>query len=199
VYQKPAALFSALAAFGTWFGRGTIESWFFGHVIAMTPEPTLGFLVQYGPPTAFAILTFYLMTRGSGFELPNLPFWVPGALVPIDRAARLAFEAAERAGVVDLTSHPDTAPEERLRHYIYTFMVDDETLLLGAKPPSMQLMPIPRDERFYPVVGKNQFDALTPQRIAYTNVKIRHRDLRRIIREYPRRAREFATSHGFRR
>jgi hypothetical protein len=196
-----APLSSAVAAIGTWFGKGVIEAWFFEKVVAMTPDPISVGIVEYGPPTAFAALTIWLLLRNTDLELPSLTMTaLPWSLVPIDTAARLAFEAAEKAGVADLTTHPDTAPDERLRHYIYGFMVDDETTLLGAKPPSTRLMQISEDDgSLYPVVGENRLDALTPRRVAYTNVKIRRRDLNRIIREYPRRAREFARDHGIRR
>ncbi|HEV2548439.1 MAG TPA: hypothetical protein VGU20_13955 [Stellaceae bacterium] len=196
-----ALLLSAVASIGTWFARGAIEAWFFGKVVAVTPDPISGGIVEYGPPAAFAALTIWLLLRNTDLELPSLTMTAfPWSLVPIDTAARLAFEAAEKAGVADLTTHPDTAPEERLRHFIYGFMVDDQTTLLGAKPPSTRLTQVSDDDgSLYPVVGENRFDALTPRRVAYTNVKIRRRDLNRIIREYPRRAREFARDHGVRR
>ena len=79
-------------------------------------------------------------------------------------------------------------------------MSDNETVLCGAKPPSAKLRPIPRDDdSMYPVDGESRLDYVTPRRVAYVNVKIRGRDLNRIIRQFPAEARKFARDHGIRR
>lgn len=121
-------------------------------------------------------------------------WWILRRHIPILEAARLAYEAAERAGVVDMTTHPTSPPEVRLKFYIYVFFADDETTLYGAKPPSTKSLPIPRDEQkqLHPVDGENKLDYISPHRVGYVNVTIRRRDLNRIVREWPAKSKDFA-------
>jgi len=120
--------------------------------------------------------------------------------IPIHEAALIAYEAAERAGVVDMTTHPATAPEARLKFYIYVFYSDDEAILYGAKPPSTRSLPIPRQEymesSLYPVDGESRLDYLSPRRVGYVNVTIRRRDLNRIIQEWPAKSKDFARNYA---
>jgi hypothetical protein len=114
--------------------------------------------------------------------------------VPLWEAARIAYEAAERAGVVDMTTHPGSAAEVRLKFYVYVFLADDKTVLYGAKPPSTSPRPIAREEykQIHPVIGVDRLDYISPQKIGFENVTIKRKDLNRIIREWPDKSRDFA-------
>jgi hypothetical protein len=73
-------------------------------------------------------------------------------------------------------------------------MVDDEAVLFGVRPPSTKLRPIPRDElsELYPVTGLSQLNYRTPyDRVAYVEVEVRTKDVRRIARDYPKEAAKF--------
>lgn len=121
-------------------------------------------------------------------------WWFVHGHIPIWEAARLAYEAAESAGVADLTTNPSSAPEVRQKFYVYVFFSDDQTILYGVKPPSTKSHPIPRTELkgLRPIDGESRLDYISPQRIGYINVTIRRRDLNRIIRKLPEQSREFA-------
>lgn len=80
----------------------------------------------------------------------------------------------------------------KLDHFKYAMIVDDEITLFGVKPPSSQSIPIPKQELsvLYPVSGLSQLNQTIPYtQIVYTDVRIRKRDFRRIIRSYVYRAR----------
>jgi hypothetical protein len=122
-----------------------------------------------------------------------LNLWPFGRRLLIEDAARFAYEAAERAGVLDLVTSGESPPGVRLNHFKYVFMVDDEVVLYGVKPPSTQSFPIPREQysQLCPVEGESRLDKLAPRKIVYVDVTIGRQDLRRIIQEYPAKAREF--------
>jgi hypothetical protein len=105
--------------------------------------------------------------------------------IPIEDAARRAYEAAERVGSLD--SVVGTAPEERLNHFKFAFMLDDRITLYGVKEPSRRSRPIPRGELrdLPPVAGKSQLNYRWPyDRVAYTNVRISRAAVRKAIRRY---------------
>jgi hypothetical protein len=58
-------------------------------------------------------------------------------------------------------------------------------------------LPIPQGRlpELHPVSGLSQLNYMTPfNRVAYTDVSIRRKDLSRIIRQYPREAKAFAAT-----
>jgi hypothetical protein len=113
---------------------------------------------------------------------------------PAARSGAFAYEAAERANVAGSVLPAQLSPELKLDHFKYVFMVDDEAVLFGVRPPSTKLRPIPRDElsELYPVTGLSQLNYRTPyDRVAYVAVKVRTKDLRRIARDYPKEAAKF--------
>jgi hypothetical protein len=105
----------------------------------------------------------------------------------IEDAARIAYEKAERLSALEFVDSPNVAPENKLNHFKYAFMTNNEITLYGTKPPSSMSLPIPREElsELYPVPGLSQLNYLTPyQQIAYIDVAISRKDLRHIIRQY---------------
>ena len=119
--------------------------------------------------------------------------------IPIEEGARLAYEAAERAGSLDLVDSPKVPPASKLDHFKYAMLVDDEVQLYGVKVPSTQLLPIARKELsdIYPVTGLNQLNYTNPyDRIAYTDVMILVKDLRGLIRRYVPEVRSFRRRFG---
>ena len=115
--------------------------------------------------------------------------------IPLEDAARLAYEAAERVDALDMVSSQQLAPQVRLNHFKYVFMADDETVFYGVAPPSTRSLPIPRAKlkELYPMDDHNQLNFINPfDRIAYVGVKIRRKDLQRIIKQYPAQAKRFA-------
>ena len=115
--------------------------------------------------------------------------------IPLHIAARRAYEAAEKAGILHLTTSETASPEDKLFHFKLLFMVDDETELFGIKPPSTKSLRIPTSELqgrdFYPAGGdSSQLNHLIPKdRVAYTDVTEHRRDLRRVISSYIAEAR----------
>jgi hypothetical protein len=113
--------------------------------------------------------------------------------IPIEDAARIAYERAERANPLYLIDLPTMEPQAKLDHFKRAFMRDDEVTLYGIKPPSAALTPIPREElsELYPVSGLSQLNYITPfQQLAYTGVEISQKDLRRTIGQYIPRVRQ---------
>jgi hypothetical protein len=113
----------------------------------------------------------------------------------IQDAAQEAYEAAERAGALDVMVSDRGSPSFKLETFKYVFMVDDEVILHGAKPPSTNPLPIPREklQELHPVEASSQLNYTTPwNEVAYTNVTISRRDLRRIKRQWPAEAKKFA-------
>src|SRR5208283_676895 len=104
----------------------------------------------------------------------------PFGRIPLHDAARLAYEAAEKANVIELvgfTADPATA----LNHFKYVFMVDDEADLRGVKPPSTQQRQIPRDElhgQLMPMTDTSDLAfSASSKKAAYASVTVRRSDL----------------------
>ena len=114
------------------------------------------------------------------------------AMVPFHDAARAVYEAAEKAGVIDLMISQSMAPDARLNHFKLLLMVDDSVRLYGAKPPSTKSILIPKDElsgghELYPADGDvSEIWHLFPHEHppAYVRVAVPRRDLRRVIKKY---------------
>jgi hypothetical protein len=141
------------------------------------------------------IMAACALVAGWGFwpllkDAPQIQVSWPSIRVPLHLAARRAYEAAEKAGVLHLTTSETASPEAKLNHFKLLFMVDDETELFGVKPPSTQSLPISKTELrgmdIYPADGENSQlnHVLGQDRVAYTNVTVRRKDLRRVIDSY---------------
>lgn len=118
----------------------------------------------------------------------------PFGRVSLEDAARLAYEAAERKDALDLVCSRTSPPNVRLMHFKYVFMVDDGITLYGVQPPSTKSRPIPSDElaSLHPAnTGSALANLSRWDGIAYEQVTVSRRDLLRVIKSYPRVARQF--------
>lgn len=129
----------------------------------------------------------------------GLSLW-PFGRVPIQDAAQQLYEAAEKADALKYLIAEGASPLYKLETFKYVMMVDDEAVLIGEKPPSRRALPIPHEElrgSLMPVEGTSQLNYPVPLgKIAYSNVTIGRRDLRRIKRRWPSEAKEWAKRFG---
>ena len=117
---------------------------------------------------------------------------LPGTLtmMPLHEAARRVYEAVEKAGVLDLTTSPSSAPETKLTHFKLLFVVEDDVELFGIKPPSTKSRLIPKNElhgELYPADGDvSQLGHVASggPDATYVNVTVRRSDVRRMIKKY---------------
>jgi hypothetical protein len=102
----------------------------------------------------------------------------------------LAYEAAEKAGILHLTTGENVSADAKLNHFKLLFIVDDETRVFGIKPPSTRIRLLPKEELrkdMYPAEGDvSKLVYQWPRGgdladVAYTDVAIRRKDLRRVI------------------
>jgi hypothetical protein len=147
-----------------------------------------------GRDTPFCEITCKLYIENDRFRIKKV-ISKSGEMISLFEAATLAYEAAEEAGVLDLTTPTNASPENKLYHFKLLFMVDDQTDLFGVKPPSTKSRLIPKADLqghdLYPVEGESsQINLLIPgDRVAYTNVVLRRKDLQRVIDGYIAEAR----------
>lgn len=129
----------------------------------------------------------HLLLRYFKVEIAWPPF---GRRIPLHIAARCLYEAAEKAGVVDLMLSPTSSPDSKLQHFKMLMFVDDRVRLFGAKPPSTKSRLIPKNEfkghDIYPSERDDSIlDSIYPNEPpAYVNVTVPRSDLARIIRIY---------------
>jgi hypothetical protein len=64
--------------------------------------------------------------------------------VPLHVATTRAYEAAEKAGILDLTTSATSRADAKLNHFKLLFMVDSETELFGVRSPSTKSRLIPK-------------------------------------------------------
>jgi hypothetical protein len=121
------------------------------------------------------------------------------ARIPFHVAARHVYEAAEKAGILSLTSGSNESPDKRLNHFKLMFMIDDKIELFGVKPPSTKPTLIPKadlqGQDLYPVDGENsQIGHVLPldADVAYVDVTVARKDVRRVIKELLAEARELS-------
>jgi hypothetical protein len=103
--------------------------------------------------------------------------------VPLHVAARMVYEAAEKANH-PVIKNSSISPESKLNYFKVSFMVDDETEIFGVKPPSTKSRPIRKADRrgLWPVLGEvSQLEDLGHPE--YVDVTVRRKDLRRIIND----------------
>jgi hypothetical protein len=131
-------------------------------------------------------------------DVPWIEAYWPSIRIPLHVAARKAYEAAEKADILDLTTSTNSSPDDKLNHFKLLFMVDDETEIFGVKPPSTKLRLISKSDLqghdLYPAHGEiSQINHLLPgDSIAYLNVTVRRKDLRRVIEGYISEAKRIA-------
>jgi hypothetical protein len=116
--------------------------------------------------------------------------------IPLQEAARLAYEAAENSGILELTTSASSSPETKLRHFKFLFMVDDETQLYGVKPPSTKSRPISKADLVHLCPADGDVSELNSDvshgSAIYVNVTLRRNDLRRVINSYIAEAKRYA-------
>jgi hypothetical protein len=106
--------------------------------------------------------------------------------IPLHVAARRAYEAVEKDGIVDLTG----SPESKLNQFKFLFMEDPETDVFGVKPPSTKPRLIPKADLrsrhdLYPADGDiSQLDDIVSHNAVYVDVSVRRKDLPRVINDY---------------
>ena len=106
--------------------------------------------------------------------------------VPLDDAARLAYEGLERAGVLDVVLSRAVGPQTSLDHLKYVFLTSDNIDLRGIRPPSRQSLPIQPEEirKLFPTdKHPDSLSYIVGREPIYTGVSIRKRDLQRAVRQ----------------
>jgi hypothetical protein len=118
------------------------------------------------------------------------------ARIPLHEAAQLAYEAAEEADILKLTTSSNSSPDTKLRHFKFLFMVDDETQLFGVKPPSTKSRPISKADlmNLCPADGDvSHLNSEVPQGVpVYVDVTVQRKDLQRVIDGYIAEAKRYA-------
>jgi hypothetical protein len=120
--------------------------------------------------------------------IPEISWRFSSARVPLHRAATMAYEAAEKAGVLHLHVGSNELPEKRLWHFKLLLLVHDKTQLFGIKPPSTKSNPIPKSELIghdnYPMEG-GQIGPAIPLNAdpTYIDVMVGSKGLRLVIKE----------------
>ena len=132
----------------------------------------------------------FLLTAWAKPLLVKIGALWPWARVPIQDAAQDLYEACERAGALEYFVAQGSDPLYKLETFKYVMMVDDETVLFGIEPPSRAPRPIPSKEArgpLRPIEGTSQFNHGTPyDKVAYTDVTISRKDLRRLKKTWPK-------------
>jgi hypothetical protein len=148
-------------------------------------------LLHWGVPLLLAAIGVYLFWKTGNAHSFDFEEWSPSFLrIPLHIAARRVYEAAEKAGVVDLILSPTSSPDSKLQHFKMLMFVDDRVRLFGAKPPSTKSRLIPKNEfaghEIYPPEGEvSRLDSVYPNEPpAYVNVTVPRSDLARIIKIY---------------
>jgi hypothetical protein len=141
---------------------------------------------------AFVVILFIILLVAWLFaQLPRFQ-----SHIPLHEAARRAYEAIEKAGVVDVIFSPTTTAETKLNHFKLLFVVDAETELFGVRPPSTQSLLIPKSglEHLYPSDGEvsELSTGLALDSPTYINVTVRRKDLRRVIDGHINEAKQYA-------
>lgn len=102
--------------------------------------------------------------------------------LPLCRAARTAFEAAENAGLDGLAYGADRSPAEKLVHFMTWIVADERVRLHGRRPSSSVVRPILPAER--PNLMPNAGGDLTDDfgAVVYVDVTVNRLDFMRFLR-----------------
>lgn len=138
-------------------------------------------LVQYGFLALLTGLALWLFW-------PELEERLLGSkMMLVDEAARIAYEAAEKAGGLDLVSMTGDKADEKLSYFRYAFLLWPEFTVFGAEPPSQAMKPIPRNiyNQLRPIDGHaNSLGLAREREPRYVNVSVKRGDLRRGIKKH---------------
>jgi hypothetical protein len=149
-------------------------------------EPLLGWHVA-GPAMGLcAVVTAWgFWPAVKSIEWPF--FWKP---IGFHRAATKAYEAAERAGVLNQYVGSNDSSDKALYHFKVLLMVHDRTQLFGAKPPSTKINAISKSdlmgEELTAIEGTgDQVYPMLPLGAdpVYVNVSVGRKGLRHVIKE----------------
>jgi hypothetical protein len=110
--------------------------------------------------------------------------------MPLQSAAQIAYERAERDGWLEYVAGNTQNPAERLTifKHMMTIQADEGSIILkGVRPPSTQAYPIPAGalRHLYPMKGENTLHETSPAgQVAYKDVTISAADLEKVIAIY---------------
>jgi len=106
-------------------------------------------------------------------------------LIPIQEAARIGFEEAERLEIEDAISSIHQPLGDKLSWFQYAFLCDENIELFGRKVPSRRLRFIPVDDRrrLKPHSNRNELvSEFASETLVYTDVAVTRSGLRRYLR-----------------
>jgi hypothetical protein len=163
-----------------WLADRTADNWL---LIAALSLAVIYSILAYGFP-------FGLTFAGWNVQVEN--FWA--RRISLIEAARLAYEAAERAGWAEYAGLSARTPVEKLDHFKHVYLTrarQKQITLYGERPPSRQSLPIHPDELsidLRPVPGESSdlrpLMAADPTR--FQNVWLTKREARWVARDHIR-------------
>jgi len=97
--------------------------------------------------------------------------------IPLKEAAQIAYETAERAGLIGVAYGLDQTPAERLLHSMDTLLVQN-IRFYGQKPPSTRKVRIPKSEleNLHPRAGSNELTDIIGRKVEYEDVSLSRLD-----------------------
>lgn len=170
------------------YGWEAFRSFLYGEGFTAMSSVETETMLHWGVPLLLVIVGLLLFIKAGNEGLPDWSLTLPSSQIPLHVAARQIYEAAEKAGVLDLTLSSSSPPEAKLSHFKILIML--ETEIFGVKPPSTQSMPIPKSElrgELFPVDGNVSeigHIASPGPNSTYINVTVRRHDVKRLIKKY---------------
>jgi hypothetical protein len=148
---------------------------------------TTTFLLQIliAPPAWMAVPLVLIGGAWIYWDLKR-PFQKPSFEL-LDDAALTVYEAdEEKAEEVSMAAAGAVSPQAKHNHFKYVLLTFDEVPLYGVKPPSRKFRTIPAEvrRRLHPGEEPNSLGSLVGKQVQYTGVRVRRKDLPRIIKRY---------------
>jgi hypothetical protein len=142
-------LLASIGAIALWFLRGTLESWLFDKVLRLIEPPPWSWLIEYGPPVAFAVVAIWLISTTRRGKHPD----GVDDFVAMPEATRRAYEELRAVGSVwaDAAdrfsgSTLGKSREEGTLLYMATALRTMDVPIYGAHLPSRRRELISSDE-----------------------------------------------------
>jgi hypothetical protein len=173
-YAGPNEAVSKFALWAKFFGHPDLP----GYLAAKATD----FYVLIGAAIIFVLLVWW------GWILPWWRKKYP-RLIPIQEAALLGYEEAERLGLEKLVSSVHQDLSDKLTWFLYAFLVDEKVRIYGKKAPSRISRLIPREEliHLHPHPSESRLISdFASQRDIYDDVVVRRVDLRRYLKNLRR-------------
>jgi hypothetical protein len=104
--------------------------------------------------------------------------------MPFREAAARLYEKTKAADVLSDSGMP-ASPAARLGYHAYQlvhYAQFGKATFYGKKPPSTVMEPVPRDDLWTGKRADDMCSWVTENGVEYTDLSLRHRDLRRVIR-----------------